>query len=81
MAIVASTAERISVRSELDVRVYRSGNDTKWYWQMINKGNRENEGASGQGFVEKRSCLENLYRVTGFQPDVIVDEVGDDQGS
>lgn len=73
MGMVASTSERTKIRSELVVRVYRSKNDRKWYWNLTNKGNREIEGASSEGYNEQRDCMTNLWRVTGFEPDIIID--------
>ncbi|MCH9637762.1 MAG: hypothetical protein K0U16_07460 [Gammaproteobacteria bacterium] len=78
MSIVASTSERVKVASELHKRVYRSAIDREWYWQMKNKKNHEIEGASCQGYKNKEDCVFNLLRVTGFEPDVIVDEGASD---
>ena len=72
--MVASTSERATIRREFEIRLYRSKNDRQWYWRVINKGNHAIEGASSEGYSDKRDANANLWRLTGFQPDVIVDE-------
>ena len=76
--MVASTSERTAIRREFEIRLYRSKNDREWYWQLTNRGNHEIEGASSQGYHNKDDAKTNLWRVTGFEPDVIVDEGGED---
>ncbi len=77
MPMVASTSERTTIRRELEIRMYRSKNDRQWYWRVINKGNHEIEAASSQGYNDERDATTNLWRMTGFEPDVIVDEGAD----
>lgn len=73
---VASVEDRKQVRSEVLVRVYKSRADGQWRWQIKNRGNHEIEGAACEGYVDRRYCEENLMRITGFTPDVIIDEDG-----
>lgn len=74
MAMVASTTERMALRREFLIRVYRSANNREWYWNQTNRGNREIEASSSQGYKNKDDCTKNLWRVTGFEADVVVDE-------
>lgn len=71
---VASIEDRQKVREEVLVRIYRSKHDGQWYWQIKNKGNHEVEGSSSEGYADRRDCEKNLMRMTGFEPDLVVDE-------
>lgn len=74
MSLVASTSDRTLIRRELEIREYRSSRDRQWYWRITNRKNGEIEGASSQGYSHRDDCRKNLWRVSGFEPDVSVDE-------
>ncbi len=79
MSMVAATSERVLVRQEFLVRIFRSANNQDWYWNMTNKANNKIEGATSEGYGNKTDCIDNLWRVTGFEPDLIID-LGTDPG-